>query len=363
MITHLKSSEFRKAAGIMVGDLSIGAGAPVRIESMLKQPLSDLESCRQELQGLVAAGGEMVRVAFPDLELQKDLRHLLRGGGVPVMADIHFDYKLAVAAVEAGCPAIRINPGNMGGGNGLREVVASARDHGTVIRIGANSGSLNTDQMQRASGDFGMALFQAVREQLELLLNLNFEDVILSAKSTSVPQTVRANMLLSDHYPTFPLHVGITEAGPGIEGNIRSAVGLGLLLGQGRGDTLRVSLTGPAVEEVRAGYSILRALEIREKGGRIVSCPTCGRRKLDVQGIAAKIEPVLPLLPDGFTVAVMGCEVNGPREASHADVGVAGSPNGAIIFRRGEVLRECPVEKIVDMLREMIFRGDLRNDS
>lgn len=343
---------------VCVGGLTIGGGAPIRVESMLKQPLSDEDGCRSELEGLVAEGCELVRAAFPDIALQDSLKAIVAGSAIPVMADIHFDYRLALAAIEAGCPAIRVNPGNLGGKNGLREVVHAARDRGVVIRIGANSGSLNRDQIEKAEGDLGRALFLAVQEQLEMLVEFDFLDVILSAKSTSVTETLRANSLLSDRYP-FPLHVGITEAGPGVEGNIRSAVGLGVLLAQGRGDTLRVSLTGPAREEVRAGYSILRALEIRERGARLVSCPTCGRRKLDVQGIAQQVQPLLPLLPDGFIVAVMGCEVNGPREAQHADIGVAGSPNGAIIFKKGKVLRECPVENLIGLLKEMITKGEI----
>jgi (E)-4-hydroxy-3-methylbut-2-enyl-diphosphate synthase len=328
---------------------------------MLKTPLSEQNACRRELQTLTEAGCELVRAAFPDRDLKGALADLVASSSIPVMADIHFDYRLALAALEAGCPAIRVNPGNMGGANGLREVVAAAKDHGAVIRIGANSGSLNSDQIAQAQGDYGKALFEAVCAQAEMLREQDFHDMILSAKSTSVPETVRANRMLRDEYP-YPLHVGITEAGPGIEGNIRSAVGIGLLLGQGCGDTLRVSLTGPPVDEVRAGYAILRALEIRDRGGRIVSCPTCGRRKLDVQKIARDIEPLLPRLPDGFTVAVMGCEVNGPREARHADLGVAGSPNGAIIFRRGEVLRECRVDQIIPLLEEMILGGDSASD-
>lgn len=343
---------------VCVGGLTIGGGAPIRVESMLKTPLSEEKPCRSELDGLIEEGCELVRAAFPDLALQNALKSMVVSSSIPVMADIHFDYRLALAAIEAGCPAIRVNPGNLGGKNGLREVVHAAKDQGAVIRIGANSGSLNRDQIEKARGDLGQALSLAVQEQLEMLLRFDFQDVILSAKSTSVMETLRANSLLSDRYP-FPLHVGITEAGPGVEGNIRSAVGLGVLLAQGRGDTLRVSLTGPAREEVRAGYSILRALEIREKGGRLVSCPTCGRRKLDVQGIALQVQPLLPLLPDGFIVAVMGCEVNGPREAQHADLGVAGSPNGAIIFKKGKVLRECPVENLMDLLKRMITKGEL----
>lgn len=345
---------------VSVGGLSIGGGAPIRVESMLKTPLSDEKICRDELDGLVSEGCELVRAAFPDLDLYESLKSIVTGSAIPVMADIHFDSRLAIAAIEAGCPAIRVNPGNLGGKNGLREVIHAARDRGAVIRIGANSGSLNRDQIEKAGGDLGRALFLAVQEQLEMLLRYDFLDVILSAKSTSVMETLRANSLLSDRYP-FPLHVGITEAGPGVEGNIRSAVGLGVLLAQGRGDTLRVSLTGPAREEVKAGYSILRALELRERGGRLVSCPTCGRRKLDVQGIARQVQTLLPLLPDGFIVAVMGCEVNGPREAQHADIGIAGSPNGAILFKKGVVFRECPVENLMEILREMITQGDVQS--
>jgi (E)-4-hydroxy-3-methylbut-2-enyl-diphosphate synthase len=337
---------------LQIGALTIGTGAPIRVESMLKTRLYETDSCLAQLRQLKDEGCELVRVAFPDLRLKDSLKTLNEYSPLPLMADIHFDPDIAVAAIEAGCPSIRINPGNMGSPERLTHVVELARERGVVIRIGANSGSVNNAQLDAAGGDRGAALALAVSEQMEMLLSRKFTNVIVSAKSTDIAETLRANVLLNKRYGDFPFHVGITESGSGMDGMIKSACGLSRLFAMGIGDTMRVSLSQDPVDEVRAAYSILRALDLRQRGGRLISCPTCGRRQLDVADVVPELRELVAQLPDGFTVAVMGCEVNGPREARHAQLGIAGSPAGLVVFREGEIVAR--VEKgtsVVDALR------------
>ena len=321
----------------------------MRVESMLKTPLSDREACRAQCESLLREGCELARVALPTAADAEGLAWLLSHTELPLMADIHFDPALALAAMAAGCRSIRINPGNMPLGR-LNEMIRAAKDAGVVIRIGANGGSLSGRQLEEARGDRAAALFLAVREQAELLLKNGFEAMILSAKSSSVPETVRANLLIAQAYPDFPLHIGLTEAGPGDGGIVKSTAGIAALLGQGVGDTLRVSLTDKPEREVRVGYEILKALALRSRGVNLVSCPTCGRRRADVMRLVALIEPMLKGLPDGTSVAVMGCEVNGPKEAKHARLGVAGTPAGAVLFREGRVVGEYPFEALPEIL-------------
>ena len=338
---------------VVLGGLMIGQGAPIRVESMLKTPLLDPEGCLAELEELAEAGCELVRSAYTSLEQEPLLSRLVEASPLPVMADIHFNHRLALSALAAGCPSVRVNPGNLGGEGPLREVLEEAERTGAVLRLGANGGSLNRAQLEGAGGDRGLALARAVEEQLRVLLDRGFHRILLSAKSSHVGETVRANQLLASRYD-FPLHVGITEAGPPEEGTIRSSVGLGLLLSQGIGDTLRVSLSAPGVQEVRVGYGILRALDLRQRGVRWVSCPTCGRRRIEVARWVERLRPLTKDLPDGFTLAVMGCEVNGPREAAEADLGVAGAPGGFVLFRKGRPLGSWPEEELSRRVEEAL---------
>ncbi|MEA3283465.1 MAG: flavodoxin-dependent (E)-4-hydroxy-3-methylbut-2-enyl-diphosphate synthase [Synergistota bacterium] len=331
---------------VSVGSLGIGGDNPVRVESMLKTPLSDREVCLDMLRRLSEAGCEMARVAFPSMDQGDDLKKLVELSPIPLMADIHFDPALAERALEQGCPAIRINPGNMGDPRKLERIVQMARERKVPIRIGANSGSVSPRQVKDAGGNRGVALALAVEEQFLMLLHHDFHDVILSAKSTDVGETLEANGILHERYGEYPFHVGMTESGSGIPGMTKSSVGLGLLLSKGIGDTIRVSLSDSPVLEVETGYEILRSLDLRHRGVEIISCPTCGRKKLDVVAVLSKIKPLLVDLPDGFKVAVMGCEVNGPQEARHADIGVAGSPTGIVFFRKGEIVGRCPLYKL-----------------
>ena len=341
------------ARQVVIDGLTIGGGSPVRVESMLKAPLSNKEECLEQCRSLATCGCELIRVALPTLDQSPNLAWLNERSPAALMADIHFDPKLALAALEGGVPSIRINPGNMAKSS-LRDVIASAGEKGAVIRIGANGGSLNNAQLERAAGVRSDALAAAVEEQFLLLLDEGFEDIILSAKSTSIGETIRANSQLARKFPDYPFHIGITESGYGRDGLIKSAAGLALLLGQGIGDTIRVSLTEPPEEEVRAGYSLLKALDIRHRGGKVISCPTCGRKRMDVRRILDSLEPSLQKLPDGVTIAVMGCEVNGPREAMDADFGIAGAPGGAVLFSRGKILREVSLEEAAENLNKLI---------
>jgi (E)-4-hydroxy-3-methylbut-2-enyl-diphosphate synthase len=342
---------------VTIGRLTVGGGAPVRVESMLKRPLSEKEECLAQCERLLAEGCELARAALPALELADSLEWLNRHTALPLMADIHFDPALAVAAMKAGCASVRINPGNMPLRK-LTEMIRAAKDLGVVIRVGANGGSLSARHMEAGKGDRAAALFEAVREQAGLLLENGFRDVILSAKSTSVRDTVRANAFLSGAWPDLPLHIGVTEAGPGDGGLIKSAVGIASLLSQGIGDTLRVSLTDEPEREVRAGYEILKALGLRRRGVDLISCPTCGRRRADVMKLVKLIEPLVSNLPDGTSVAVMGCEVNGPKEARDARFGIAGTPAGAVLFKKGVVAGEFALEDLPEVLPRFFEEGE-----
>jgi (E)-4-hydroxy-3-methylbut-2-enyl-diphosphate synthase len=322
---------------------------------MLKRRLSEREECLAQCERLLREGCELARAALPSLELADSLEWLNKHTSLPLMADIHFDPDLAVAAMKAGCAAVRINPGNMPLRR-LTEMIKVAEDLGVVVRIGANGGSLSVRHLADAGGDRAAALFLAVKEQADLLLEQGFRDVILSAKSSSVEETVRANTFIARAYPYLPLHIGVTEAGPGDAGIVKSTAGIASLLSQGIGNTLRVSLTDEPEREVRVGYEILKALGLRVRGVNLISCPTCGRRRADVMELVRLIEPLLPGLPDGTTVAVMGCEVNGPKEAKGAHLGIAGTPVGAVLFREGVVVGEYSFEELPEALPSFFER-------
>jgi (E)-4-hydroxy-3-methylbut-2-enyl-diphosphate synthase len=340
---------------VIIQGLVIGGAAPVRVESMLKEPLTDIEACVSQCERLLLAGCEMARVALPDARLAQNLKELLKRTNLRLMADIHFDPDIAIAAMKNGCSSIRINPGNMPIFK-LTEMIKAAKDLNVVIRIGANGGSLGNSHVQKANGDRALALFYAVEEQAEILIENNFsENIILSAKSSNIPDTLRANSLISRKYD-YPIHVGITEAGFDTEGLVKGAVGIGIMLSSGIGNTLRVSLTDDPEQEVRAGYAILNALEIRSHGINIISCPTCGRRRIEVRELLKVIAPLIKEIPEGTikNFAVMGCEVNGPREAKHADFGIAGTPNGVAVFKKGEIIGSYSVQELPDVIRKLL---------
>lgn len=340
---------------VNIKGLTIGGCSPVRVESMIKTPLSDFEECAAECIALAKEGCELIRVSLPDLALTENMKILNSRSPVPIMADIHFNHKLAIAALESGCASIRINPGNMSDRNGTKDVIMLAQSLNAVIRIGANGGSISKAQLEHTKGDRAAALACAVEEQINILKECSFENIIISAKSSSVTETVRANSLLSQKYP-YPVHIGITEAGFGTAGIIKGAAGISVMLAQGIGDTIRVSLTGPSIEEVRVGYHILGSLEIRRRGYNLISCPTCGRKRIDVAKLVKEVTSLLPEnIKDGTTIAVMGCEVNGPREAACADIGIAGTPDGFVLFRKGKAVCNDTVENLKKRLLEEIY--------
>ena len=342
---------------VKINNLVIGANQPVRVESMLKTRLNDHEACLKQCESLLKCGCELARVALPRAELYEDLKFLVNNTKLTLMADIHFDPALAILAMQAGCKAIRINPGNMPL-NRLSDVISMAKDLGVVIRIGANGGSVSNAQLEEAKGDRAQALYLAVKEQAELLLNNKFENLILSAKSSSVPECVRANIMINNYYPDFVMHIGLTEAGPGDGGIVKSTAGIAALLSQGIGDTIRVSLTDEPEREVKVGYEILKSLEIRQHGINLISCPTCGRRRADVMRLVKLVEPLAQNLPEGTSVAVMGCEVNGPKEAKHAKLGLAGTVKGAVLFRNGETVGEYSFDEL-DKILPKFFAGEI----
>lgn len=338
---------------VNINGLTIGGDAPVRVESMLKVSLDKRDECIAQCERLIHSGCEMARAALPAEKYADDLKHLVEHTKLAIMADIHFDSALAILAMEAGCRAIRINPGNMILER-LNDVITTAKKLGVVIRIGANGGSVSESQLRQAEGDRAKALFIAVCEQAELLLRNDFTNMILSAKSSSLTECVNANVLISGKYPEFPMHIGLTEAGPGDGGIVKGTACISQLLSRGIGDTLRVSLTDEPEREVRVGYEILKALELRTRGVNLISCPTCGRRRADVMRLVRIVEPMLECLDDGISVAVMGCEVNGPKEARHAKYGIAGTPKGAVLFREGKLFGEYEFDELEDILPKFL---------
>ncbi len=334
---------------ISIGGVRIGGGAPIAVQSMTTTRARDVEATMAQVEALAAAGCEIVRCAVPGLPDAEALPEIVRRSTLPVVADIHFNSSLALRAIEAGVAAVRINPGNIGGPDKVAEVVAAAKVAGTPLRIGANSGSLPEHLRERAHDDQAQALVDAALEEVELLEKLDFREFKISVKSTSVPDTIRAYRMLAAKVP-YPLHLGVTEAGTVFGGTIKSAVGIGTLLAEGIGDTIRVSLTADPVKEMDVAWGILKALGLRERGPVMISCPTCGRDNVGAQALAEKVEERLRAYTQTFEVAVMGCAVNGPGEAGEADFGIAGGRDVGFIYAHGEVLRKVPTERLIDEL-------------
>ena len=337
------------ARQISVGGVKIGGGGAIVVQSMTTTRARDVEKTMAQIEALAAAGCEIVRFAVPGLPDAEALPEIVRRSPLPVIADIHFNSSLALKAIAAGVAAVRINPGNIGGPDKVAEVVQAAKKAGTPLRIGANSGSLPEHLRALAHEDQAQALVTAAIEEVELLERLDFHDFKISVKSTSVPDTIRAYRMLAEKVP-YPLHLGVTEAGTVFGGTIKSAVGIGTLLAEGIGDTIRVSLTADPVAEMEVAWGILKALGLRERGPVMISCPTCGRDNVGAQALAEKVEIRLREYSQTFEVAVMGCAVNGPGEAGEADFGIAGGRDVGFIYAHGEVLRKVPTEKLIDEL-------------
>ena len=334
---------------INVGGVKIGGGAPVVVQSMTLTKTHDVEATTAQIAALASAGCEIVRVAVPKLEDANALPLIVRLSPIPVIADIHFNASLALKAIEAGVAAVRINPGNIGGPEKVELVVRAAQKAGIPMRIGANSGSLPKHLEALAQADQAEALVAAALEEVELLERLDFRDFKISVKSSHVPTMIRAYRMLSDKVP-YPLHLGVTEAGTPFSGSIKSAVGMGALLVDGIGDTIRVSLTADPVKEIESAFEILKARGLRERGPVMIACPSCGRDNVGVWNLAEAVEERLKTYPQAFEVAVMGCAVNGPGEAGDADFGIAGGRDTGFIYAHGQVLKKVSSDILVDEL-------------
>ncbi len=344
----------KKTRALFVGPVGIGGDHPVRVQSMTNTDTRNVEATVAQIRALAAAGCEIVRLAVLDEDAARCIGQIKERVDVPLIADIHFDHRLALASMEAGVDGLRINPGNIGGKNQVDLVVDAARARSVPIRIGVNSGSVEKELLKKFGGPTPEAMVESALRHVRLLEDRNFDQIKISLKSSSVLSTIDAYRLMSEQVD-YPLHIGVTEAGTPLRGAVKSGVGLGILLAQGIGDTLRVSLTGDPVDEMLVAWEILRSLGLRRRGPEIVSCPTCGRTEVDLIGLARAVEKRLLHVPDVFTVAVMGCVVNGPGEAREADIGVAGGRDCGIIFRKGEVVRKVKGEEnlIPEFLQEL----------
>lgn len=342
-------TERRKTKTVAIGDVRVGGDAPISVQSMTNAKTTDIPAMISQLDALKCAGCDIVRVAVPDTASAGALSEIVERAGMPVVADIHFDHRLGLLAIEAGVGALRINPGNIGGRDRVRELAARAAEAGMPIRVGVNSGSLEKDILERCGRPTAEGMVESACRHVELLESEGFTDIIVSLKSSDVAMTVEANVLFAsrcDH----PLHIGVTEAGTPLSGAIRSAVGLGILLSRGIGDTIRVSLSGPVEQEVYVGRKILSSLGLRSAGVTVIACPTCARTELDVAAIAERLEEQTAGVKAALTVAVMGCAVNGPGEAREADVGIAGGGTDALLFRKGEPVGRIGEDEIVGRL-------------
>lgn len=337
---------------ISVGSVAVGGGESVSVQSMCNTKTHDADATAAQINALAAAGAQIVRVAVPDMAAAEAISAIKERTSVPLVADIHFDYRLALAAAERGIDKIRINPGNIGSAENVRKVAEACKARNISIRIGVNSGSLEKELLEKYGHPCPEAMLESAKKHIELLNRYDFDDICISMKSSSVPLTVAAYRLASSELP-YPLHVGVTETGTAWNGTVQSAVGIGTLMCEGIGDTIRVSLTADPVEEVAAGLAILKAAGLRG-GVRLVSCPTCGRTNIDLIGLAKAVEKRIAGIDRDITVAVMGCVVNGPGEAREADYGVAGGKDCGLLFKHGQVLGTYPYEKLCDALLDLI---------
>lgn len=341
---------------VRIANQVIGGGNPVLIQSMCNTKTEDIQGTVAQILELEKAGCDIIRVAVPTMEAAESLKEIKRQIHIPLVADIHFDYRLAIAAMEHGADKIRINPGNIGSEDRVRAVVDKAKDLGIPIRVGVNSGSLEKNLIQKYGGVTAEAIVESALAKVKLIENMGYDNLVISIKSSDVLMCVKAHELIASR-SEYPLHVGITEAGTLTSGNIKSAIGLGIILNQGIGDTIRVSLTGAPVEEVKSAKLILKTLGLRRGGVTVVSCPTCGRTQIDLIGLAVKTETMVAEFDDlDVKVAVMGCVVNGPGEAREADLGIAGGIGEGLLIRKGEIIKKLPEAQLLPALREELLK-------
>ncbi len=350
----------RKTAMIRVGNVPVGGEAPVSVQSMCNTDTRDVEATVAQIERLAEAGCEIVRVAVPDAAAARALSEIKKAVNLPLIADIHFNYRLALTAIEAGVDGLRINPGNIGEQERVEAVVEAAKAQKIPIRIGVNAGSLEPEMWEKYGGPTPEAMVESALHHVRILEELDFRQIKISLKAHDVARTVAAYRLIAQK-TDYPLHIGITEAGTFLAGTVKSSVGLGVLLSEGIGDTLRVSLTDDPVQEVRVGMEILKSLGLREAGPVMISCPTCGRCEIDLIGLARDVEERLAKMKNPIEVAVMGCVVNGPGEAREADFGIAGGKGVGLVFRRGKVVRKVKEEELADALMEEIGKDKNRD--
>ena len=340
----------RKTRSVKIGKLIIGGNAPISVQSMCSTDTRDVKKTVRQIRELEEVGCEIIRVAVPNMEAAKALGKIKKQIHIPLVADIHFDYRLALESARQGVDKLRLNPGNIGDPENVKKVVWAAKERHLSIRIGINVGSLDKKILARYKGKATPeAMVESAKQHLQILEKLNFRDIIVSLKASDVQRTIKAHQLFSKKYD-YPVHLGITEAGTIWAGSIKSAVGIGSLLSEGIGDTIRVSLTGSVIEEVRVGFEILKSLSLRERGPILISCPTCGRTEIDVVGLANKVEQAIAKIKKPLKVAVMGCVVNGPGEAREADIGIAGGKHCGAIFIKGKIIKTVPEDKILPAL-------------
>jgi (E)-4-hydroxy-3-methylbut-2-enyl-diphosphate synthase len=353
----------KKTRQIAVGSVKIGGSAPISVQSMTNTSTQDIAATVAQIVRLQEAGCEIVRVAVPDQEAAAALVEITKQIDIPLIADIHFNYRLAIAAAKAGADGLRLNPGNIGGLKKVKAVVDCAKDFNIPIRIGVNSGSLEKDILKKYNGVTPAAMVESGLRHVEILESLDFHQIKISLKASDVQRTVEAYRLLSAK-TDLPLHVGVTEAGALYSGIVKSALGIGMLLFEGIGDTIRVSLTRDPVEEVRVGFEILKALDIRRRGPEIIACPTCGRCNIDLFDIVERVEKALMTTAEPLKIAIMGCVVNGPGEAREVDIGIAGGDGNGVLFKKGKVVKKFSQDKLVDVLLHEVreYVKDLKPD-
>ncbi len=346
-----------KTKKIQIGNRVIGGGSPILIQSMTNTKTEDADATVAQIQRLCDAGCEIIRVTVPTIEAARSLAQIKKRCDIPLVADIHFDHKMAIAAIENGADKIRINPGNIGGADRLREVVAAAKERDIPIRVGVNSGSLEKDLVEKYRGVTARGIVESAMDKVHMIEDCGYSNIVVSIKSSDVMMCVRAHEEIAPVCP-YPLHVGITESGTVKSGSIRSAVGLGIILNEGIGDTIRVSLTGDPVEEVVTAKLILKSLGLRKGGIDVVSCPTCGRTNIDIIGLASKVEQMVAGYDLDIKVAVMGCVVNGPGEAKEADIGIAGGKNEGLLIKKGQIIKKVPEDELLQTLKEELDNWD-----
>ena len=335
---------------VQIGNCKIGGGNPIAIQSMTNTKTEDVEATVAQILALEAAGCDIIRCAVPTMEAAEALTEIKKRIHIPLVADIHFDYRLAIAAIEHGADKIRINPGNIGDVSRVREVVEKAKEYNVPIRVGVNSGSLEKHLVEKYGGVTAEGIVESALDKVRMIEEMGYDNLVVSIKSSDVMMCVKAHELIAEQCP-YPLHVGITESGTILSGNIKSSVGLGIILYEGIGDTIRVSLTGDPLEEIKSAKLILKTLGLRKGGIEVVSCPTCGRTKIDLIGLANQVENMVADIPLDIKVAVMGCVVNGPGEAKEADIGIAGGIGEGLIIKHGEVFKKVPESELLEALR------------